>query len=152
MWDGCTHISLFKFVCTRINTLIRLIVIDLVVILRSIWARYRGNRCIYTCAYKFRVDMDISRVFAVLVVRQNDLPPIYDWCARAIFYRMLLLVQGISFNKINFIPSVFSRLIVNIIFSICSTSATLKLYILIICISPLYMWIVITTIFGLTAY
>jgi hypothetical protein len=37
----------------------------------------------------------ISRVFAVLVMRQNDLPPIYDWCARATFYRTLLSVQGI---------------------------------------------------------
>ena len=76
------------------NTLMRLIVIDLVVILRSMWAKYSGNEYIHACAYKFGVG--ISRVFAVLVIRQNDLPPIYDWCARATFYRTLLSVQGIE--------------------------------------------------------
>ena len=74
----------------------RLIVINLAVILRSIWVKYNGNKCIYTCAYKFGVGMGISRIFAVLVIRQNDLPPIYDWCARATFYRTLLSVQGIE--------------------------------------------------------
>ena len=43
--------------------------------------------------------MGISRIFAVLVIRQNDLPPIYDWCARATFYRTLLSVQGIVQEK-----------------------------------------------------
>ena len=93
--DGCTHVSLPKFVCARINTLMRLIVFNLVIILRSMWARYSGNGCIYACAYKFRVGASISRVFAVLVIRQNDLPPIYDWCVWATFYRTLLSVQGI---------------------------------------------------------
>ena len=78
------------------NTLMRLIVIDLVVILRGMWARYSGNGCIHACAYKFGGGAGISRVFAVLVIRQNDLPPIYDWCARATFYRTLLSVQGIN--------------------------------------------------------
>jgi len=94
--DACTHLSQPKFVCARINALVRLIVINLVVILRRIYARYSGNGCIYACAYKFGVGAGISRVFAVLVMRQNDLPPIYDWCARATFYRTLLSVQGIS--------------------------------------------------------
>ena len=74
----------------------RLIVINLVVILRSIWARYSSNRCIHAVAYKFGVGAGISRVFAVLMMRQNDLPPIYNWCARATFYRTLLSVQGIE--------------------------------------------------------
>jgi hypothetical protein len=94
--DACTHLSLPNLVCARINALIRLIVINLVVILRSIWARYSSSGCIYAVAYKFGVGAGISRVFAVLMMRQNDLPPIYNWCARATFYRTLLSVQGIG--------------------------------------------------------
>jgi len=48
-------------------------------------------------------------------------------------------------------PLVSSKLITNIIFSICGTPLTLGLYILIICTSPLYIWIVITIISKLTA-
>ena len=48
-------------------------------------------------------------------------------------------------------PLVFSKLITNIIFFVCRTSSTLKLYILIIYTSPLYIWIIITVIFKLTA-
>jgi len=47
---------------------------------------------------------------------------------------------------------VSSRLIANIIFSVYRTPLTLGLYILIIYISPLYVWIVITIISRLTAY
>jgi len=32
-------------------------------------------------------------------MRQNDLPPIRDWRARATFYRTLLSVQGIKINS-----------------------------------------------------
>jgi len=60
--DACTHLSLSKFVCTRINALVRLVVINLVVILRGMWARYSGNGCIYACAYKFGVGAGISRI------------------------------------------------------------------------------------------
>jgi len=49
-------------------------------------------------------------------------------------------------------PLVSSKLITNIIFSVYRTPSTLGLYILIICTSPLYIWIVITTISRLTAY
>jgi len=55
-------------------------------------------------------------------------------------------------NRINSMPLVSSKLITNIIFSIYGTPLTLKLYILIICTSPLYIWIVITKISGLIAY
>jgi len=48
-------------------------------------------------------------------------------------------------------PLVSSKLITNIIFSICGTLLTLGLYILIIYTSPLYIWIIITTISRLTA-
>ena len=48
-------------------------------------------------------------------------------------------------------PLVFSKLIINIIFSIYRTPLTLKLYILITCTSPLYIWIIITAISRLTA-
>jgi len=54
-------------------------------------------------------------------------------------------------NRINSVPLISSKLITNIMFSICGTSLTLRLYILIIYTSPLYIWIVITTISGLTA-
>jgi hypothetical protein len=47
--------------------------------------------------------------------------------------------------------SVSSKLITNIIFSIYRTPSTLRLYTLIIYTSPLYVWIVITTISRLTA-
>ena len=46
---------------------------------------------------------------------------------------------------------VSSKLITNIMFSIYRTSSTLGLYILIIYTGPLYIWIVITIISGLTA-
>jgi len=49
------------------------------------------------------------------------------------------------------VPSVSSKLITNIIFSICGTPLTLGLYTLIIYTGPLYIWIVITAISGLTA-
>jgi len=48
-------------------------------------------------------------------------------------------------------PLVLSKLITNIIFSIYRTPLTLGLYTLIIYISPLYIWIVITIISRLTA-
>ena len=48
-------------------------------------------------------------------------------------------------------PSVSSKLITNIIFSVCGTPLTLGLYILIIYTSPLYIQIIITAISGLTA-
>jgi len=47
-------------------------------------------------------------------------------------------------------PLVFSKLITNIIFSICGTPLTLGLYTLIIYTGPLYVWIVITAISRLT--
>ena len=53
-------------------------------------------------------------------------------------------------NKIDFVPLVSSKLITNIIFSVCGTPSTLKLYILIIYTGPLYVWIIITAISGLT--
>ena len=48
-------------------------------------------------------------------------------------------------------PLVFSKLITNIIFSVYRTPLTLRLYILIIYTSPLYIQIIITIISGLTA-
>jgi len=48
-------------------------------------------------------------------------------------------------------PLVLSKLITNIIFSIYRTPLTLRLYILIIYTGPLYIWIIITIISGLTA-
>jgi len=54
-------------------------------------------------------------------------------------------------SRIDFIPSVFSKLIINIIFSVYGTPLTLGLYILIIYTSPLYVWIIITAISRLTA-
>jgi len=48
-------------------------------------------------------------------------------------------------------PLVSSKLITNIMFSVYGTPLTLRLYILIICTGPLYVWIVITVISGLTA-
>jgi hypothetical protein len=54
-------------------------------------------------------------------------------------------------NKIDSVPSVSNKLITDIIFSVYGTSLTLKLYTLIICTSPLYIWIVATTISRLTA-
>jgi len=47
---------------------------------------------------------------------------------------------------------VSSKLITNIIFSVYRTLLTLRLYILIIYTSPLYVWIIITIISRLTAY
>jgi hypothetical protein len=49
------------------------------------------------------------------------------------------------------VPSVLSKLIANIIFSIYRTPLTLGLYTLIIYTSPLYVCIIITIMFGLTA-
>ena len=49
-------------------------------------------------------------------------------------------------------PLVLSKLITNIIFSIYGTPLTLGLYTLIIYTGPLYVYIIITIIFGLTAY
>jgi len=54
-------------------------------------------------------------------------------------------------NRINSMPLVSSKLITNIIFSIYRTPLTLGLYILIIYTGPLYIWIIITAIFRLTA-
>ena len=56
----------------------------------------------------------------------------------------------ISFNRIDSMPLVSSKLITNIIFSIYRTPLTLGLYILIIYTSPLYIQIIITIISGLT--
>jgi hypothetical protein len=55
-------------------------------------------------------------------------------------------------SRMDSIPSVSSKLITNIIFSICRTPLTLGLYILIICTGPLYIWIIITIISRLTTY
>jgi len=57
----------------------------------------------------------------------------------------------ISFNKINSMPLVSSKLITNIIFFIYGTPLTLGLYTLIIYTGPLYIWIIITIISRLTA-
>jgi len=54
-------------------------------------------------------------------------------------------------NKIDSIPLVSSKLITNIIFSVCGTPLTLGLYILIIYTGPLYIWIIITVISRLIA-
>jgi len=54
-------------------------------------------------------------------------------------------------SRMDSMPSVSSKLIADIIFSVCGTPSTLGLYTLIICTGPLYVWIVITTISGLTA-
>jgi hypothetical protein len=54
-------------------------------------------------------------------------------------------------SRIDSMPSVSSKLITNIIFSIYRTPATLGLYILIIYTSLLYIWIVTTIISRLTA-
>jgi len=56
-----------------------------------------------------------------------------------------------SSSRINSMPSVSSKLITDIIFSIYRTSLTLGLYILIIYTGPLYIWIIITAISKLTA-
>jgi hypothetical protein len=50
------------------------------------------------------------------------------------------------------VPLVSNKLITDIIFSVYGTPLTLRLYILIIYTSPLYIWIVITVISKLTAY
>ena len=49
-------------------------------------------------------------------------------------------------------PSVLSKLITNIIFSVYRTPSTLRLYTLIIYTGPLYIYIVITIISRLTTY
>jgi len=48
-------------------------------------------------------------------------------------------------------PLVLSKLITNIMFSVYRTPLTLGLYTLIIYTGPLYVWIIITIISGLTA-
>ena len=65
-------------------------------------------------------------------------PPYYGWW------------RFISPKRIDSAFLVLSRLITDIIFSVCGTSAILGLYTLMICIGPLYIWIVITAIFELT--
>ena len=65
--NSSSYISLLQHSILLI-ILVRLIIINLVIILRSIRARHGGNRCIYACAYKFgqgEVITGISRVFAV---------------------------------------------------------------------------------------
>ena len=54
-------------------------------------------------------------------------------------------------NRIDSIPLVSSKLITNIMFSVYRTPLTLRLYILIIYTSPLYVQIIITVISRLTA-
>ena len=49
-------------------------------------------------------------------------------------------------------PSVSSKLITNIIFSVYRTPSTLGLYTLIIYTGPLYIYIIIAAIYRLTAY
>ena len=55
-------------------------------------------------------------------------------------------------NKMDSVPSDSSKLIANIMFSVYGTPSTLGLYTLMICTGPLYVWIIITAISGLTAY
>src|SRR6266550_7178183 len=50
----------------------------------------------------------------------------------------------ISFKKINSTFSVLNKFIADIIFFVYGTFAILKFYTLIVCTSPLYIWIVIT--------
>jgi len=54
-------------------------------------------------------------------------------------------------NRIDSMPSVSSKLITNIMFSVYGTPLTLGLYTLIIYTGPLYIWIIITAISRLTA-
>ena len=54
-------------------------------------------------------------------------------------------------NRMDSVFLVFSKLIADIMFSVYGTLLSLKLYTLIICIGPLYVWIIITAISGLTA-
>jgi len=54
-------------------------------------------------------------------------------------------------NRIDSVPLVSSKLITDIIFSICGTPSTLGLYTLIIYTGPLYIWIIITVISRLIA-
>jgi len=54
-------------------------------------------------------------------------------------------------NKIDSVPSVLSKLITNIMFSIYRTPSTLRLYTLMIYTGPLYIWIIINIISRLTA-
>ena len=53
-------------------------------------------------------------------------------------------------KRIDSVSLVLSKLIADIMFSVYSTPTTLGLYTLMICTGPLYIWIVITTISGLT--
>ena len=65
--DSSSHTSLL-WRSILLIILVRLIVINLVIVLRSMWARHSGNGCIHACAYKFgwgEVGAGISRVFAV---------------------------------------------------------------------------------------
>ena len=54
-------------------------------------------------------------------------------------------------SRIDSVPLVSSKLITDIMFAVYRTPLTLGLYILIIYTGPLYIWIVITVISGLTA-
>ena len=66
------------------------------------------------------------------------MPPHYRWW------------RFISPKRINLVFLVSNKLITNTIFFAYSTPITLRLYILIIYTSPLYVWIVIIAISGLT--
>jgi hypothetical protein len=54
-------------------------------------------------------------------------------------------------SRMDSMPSVSSKLIADIMFSVYGTPSTLGLYILMICTGPLYIWIIITVISRLTA-
>ena len=85
-----------------------------------------------------QVSIALSR-YSTYCLAVIQIPPYRGW------------QRFISPSRINSIPSVSSKLITNIIFSIYRTPSTLGLYILIIYTSPLYIWIVITIISRLTA-
>src|SRR6266481_4049150 len=57
-----------------------------------------------------------------------------------------------SFRRIDLAFLVSSKLIIDTMFSIYSTPATLGLYTLMICTGPLYIWIIITKMSKLTSY
>ena len=86
-----------------------------------------------------QVSIALSR-YSTYYLAAIQIPPYYGW------------QRFISPSKINSIPLVSSKLIINIIFSIYRTPLTLGLYTLIIYTSPLYVWIIITVISRLTTY
>ena len=86
---------------------------------------------------KPQVSIALNRHFTYYLVA-IQIPPYRKW------WRFM------SPNKMDSVPLISNRLITNIIFSIYRTPLTLKLYISIICTSPLYIQIVITIISGLT--